>query len=158
MRRLEWLILALVVILGISGIYGLSGHYKIPVALASDFGKPPGKEGAVDVKFLPENGYTLLTANTAGLTGSAYDIGFTTNKYTVTVVWGGTGPTSTITELLGSIDNSTFATLVTHTSTASGDMYHVADKPVRYVKGKFTSQVAGDTTTTVTMKIWAGGN
>ncbi len=156
MKRLEYLLLGMLVLFGILGIYGLSTQYKVPVALAVDFGAPVGKN--VDVDFLPENGYTILTANTAGFTGASNDIGFTTNKFTVTIVWGGTAATTTITELLGSIDNSTFATLVTHTSTASGEMYHVADKPVRYVKGKFTSKTGGDSTSVVTMKIWAGGN
>lgn len=156
MKRLEWLVFGMVVILGISGIYGLSTQYKIPVVMAADFGAPVGKN--VDVGFLPENGYTLLTASTAGLTGSSNDIGFTTNKFTVTIVWGGTAATTTTTKLLGSIDNSTFATLVTHVSSASGEMYHVAEKPVRYVKGEFTSKTGGDATSVVTMKIWAGGN
>jgi hypothetical protein len=156
MKRLEYLLLGLLVILSISGIYGLSTQYKMPVAMATDFGAPVGKN--VDVNFLPENGYTILTANTAGFTGSSNDIGFTTNKFTVTIVWGGTAATTTTTKLWGSIDNSTFATLVTHVSSASGEMYHVADKSVRYVKGEFTSKTGGDATSVVTMKIWAGGN
>ena len=126
------------------------------VAFATDFGAPPGKD--VDVSFLPENGYTVLTANTAGFTGATNDVGFTASKFTVTITWGGAAPTSTSTTLQGSTDNSTFATLVTHSSIASGDMYHVVNKPVRYIKGGFASKVGGDATSTVTMKVWAGGN
>ncbi len=148
MKRWEWLILTVIILI-------LTGSL---IAFAQQFGAPTGTSGRVDIKFLPENGYTVLTANTAGLTGVSKDLGFTCSKMTILITWGGTAPTSTSTILQGSLDNTTFATLVTHSSTATGDMYHVVNKPVRYIKGGFASKVGGDATSTVTMKVWGGGN
>lgn len=147
MKRWEWLILTVIALI-------LTGSL---IAFAAQVGQPIGVPRA-DVKFLPENGYTVLTANTAGFTGVSKDLGFTCSKLSVLISWGGTAPTSTSTILQGSLDNTTFATLVTHSSTATGDMYHVVNKPVRYIKGGFASKVGGDSTTTVTMKVWGGGN
>jgi hypothetical protein len=99
---------------------------------------------------------TLLSAVTSTGNGSSVDLKLFASRMTCTVVWGGTTPTSTITTLQGSIDNSTWGTLTTVTSTASGDMFHIVNKPVRYIRGGYTSKVGGDATTSVTMKCLPG--
>ncbi len=126
----------------------------VPVAISEQLSLPnvPGR-----ASIPPEATNTLLNAVTSTGDGTPVDLGFTVSRFTVTIVWGGLIPTSTITTLKGSIDNITFATLVTQTSTASGDMYHVVNKPVRYILGGYTSKVGGDGTTSVTMKCTAGG-
>ncbi len=144
LKRWEKVILAVV----FSGLLGFS------VLFAAQFGVPTGMGGSLDVKVSPENGYTLLTANTAGFTGSAQDIGFSATKHDCVIVVAGTAPTSVTVSLLMSIDNSTFPTALTHTytigtpTTQSFSAWYVR----RYVKGYFVSQVGGDTTTTVTLK------
>lgn len=116
--------------------------------------RPPGV--GVTMKMATVN--TMLSAVTATGLGSAVDLGTYVSRFTCAVVWGGTAPTNTVTELFGSIDGTSYVSLTgAHTSTASPDMFHVADKPVRWIKGKYTSKTDGDATTSVTMKCAAGG-
>lgn len=125
------------------------------IVYAAQFGAPVGTSGRVTVVFLPENTFTILSANTMGFTSAAQDIGFTARSLSVSVTWSGTTPTNEASAVLGSIDNSSFYTLVTNTATASPTLYFQVDKPVRYVKGKYASKSGGDATSTMTMKITA---
>ena len=102
--------------------------------------------------------FTLLSAVTATGAGTALDLGFLTAKSTCHVTWSGTAPTNTVVALEGSINNSTYAALATVTVTATGTMWHMVNKPVRYLRGNYVSKSGGDGTTAVTMICTAGGN
>lgn len=96
--------------------------------------------------------YTLLNAVTATGTGETLDLVAYSDEFTCVVTWGGTTPTNTIVALQGSLDGTTFAALTTQTITATGQMFHVADKFVRYIRGNYVSKSVGDATTSVTLK------
>lgn len=99
--------------------------------------------------------YTLLSAKTTTGTGSTLPLQVYMDEFTCVVTWGGTTPTNTVVELQGSLDGTTFATLATVTVTATGQMFHVVDKMVQYVRGKYVSRSDGDATTAVTLKVSA---
>lgn len=97
--------------------------------------------------------YDLLKSATATGAGTVLDLGNPTfSEFTCAVTWGGTTPTNTVVDLEGSIDNSTYDELATETITATGTMFHVVDKPVRYIRGEYVSKSGGDATTAVTLK------
>lgn len=100
---------------------------------------------------------TLLSAVTATGSGTAVDIGKPYPLFTCAVTWGGTAPTNTVVALEGSIDGTTYAALQTVTVTATGTIFHVADKPVMYYRGNYVSKSGGDATTAVTMKCVKAG-
>lgn len=131
------------------------------LAFASDFGAPTGKN--VNVYFKPEVTATVFSASAAtGDATSATDFGFTSDKRTCTITTAGTAPTTVTVSLYGSIDNSTsYVQLASHTytvATADTKMFHVVNKPVRWVKGRYDSKTGGDGTTTVKLDCVAGGN
>lgn len=101
---------------------------------------------------------TLLSAKTATGAGTAEPMKVPLSDFTCHVTWGGTAPTNTVVTLEGSIDNTTYATLSTMTITASGTMWHIANKPVNYIRGNYVSKSGGDGTTAVTLICIAGGN
>ena len=101
---------------------------------------------------------TLLDAAVDTGAGSNYDLGESRSRFTCAVEWGGATPTSTTVKLQGSIDNVLWADLQTVVVSASGTMFHVIEKLVRYIRGNYVSKVGGDATTSVTMKCQAGGN
>lgn len=97
--------------------------------------------------------YVLMKSATATGAGTVLDLGNPMfAEFTCAVTWGGTAPTNTVVDLEGSIDNSTFDELATETVTATGTMFHVVDKPVRYIRGEYVSKSGGDATTAVTIK------
>jgi hypothetical protein len=123
------------------------------IAYAAQLGAPTGESGAVWVAFPPENTLTLMTANTMGFVSGSQDIGFTATKLSVLTTWSGTAATNMASSILGSIDNSSFVTLVVNTMTASPNMYFQIDKPVRFVKGAYTSRSGGGAGSLMTMKV-----
>jgi hypothetical protein len=145
LRRLEK-----VLILGLMGI--LTGAV---IVFGAQLGGVTGESGKITVVFLPENTFTVLSGNTMGFTSAAQDIGFTATKLSVLTTWSGTTPTNEASSILGSIDNSSFVTLVVNTMTASPNMYFQTDKPVRYVKGAYTSRSGGGAGSLMTMKVTA---
>lgn len=96
--------------------------------------------------------YALLNAVTSTGTGSSINLNTYMDEFTCVVTWGGTTPTNTVVALQGSLDDTTFAALATETITATGTMFHVVDKSVRYVRGNYVSRSGGDATTAVTLK------
>ncbi len=98
----------------------------------------------------------LLDAVLEGATGNSVNLYFPQSQFTCTVEWGGTAPTSTSVILQGSIDNRVWADLQTVSITSSGTMFHVINKPVKYIRAHFDSKVDGDATTTVTFICQAG--
>ena len=123
------------------------------IAFAAQLGGVTGESGKITVVFLPENTFTVLSANTMGFTSAAQDIGFTATKLSVLTTWSGTTPTNEASSILGSIDNSSFYTLVVNTMTASPNMYFQVDKPARYIKGSYTSRSGGGAGSLMTMKV-----
>lgn len=111
--------------------------------------------------------------------GEKYLLNFTINPWTkgspVITFMGGTGvgDTVTVAALYTRTITTTAATgALTFTPSASDDGYdldtvvmirnehafHVIDKPVRYIKGSYTSKSGGGSTTAVTLTCTAGGN
>lgn len=104
---------------------------------------------------------TLLNAATSTGDGTAVDLGTFATQFTCWATTGGTAPTSVALVVYGSADGTTYGALQTWTYTvASSDtaFYHIAYKPVRYLKGNYASKVGGSTDTEVTLKCAAGGN
>ena len=132
----------------------------VAVSFAADFGAPTGK--VVNVVFAPETTATIFDASSSTHVALAStDAGFTGDKRTCFVTTGATAPTSVAVKVYGSIDNSTFVNLASHTYTvASADtrMFHIVNKPVRWLKGEFVGKVGGDATTTVEIACTNGGN
>ena len=139
-----------VLILGLMGI--LTGAV---IVFGAQLGGVTGESGKITVVFLPENTFTVLSANTMGFTSAAQDIGFSARSLSVQVTWSGTTPTNEASAILGSIDNSSFYALVTNTATASPTLYFQVDKPVRYIKGSYTSRSGGGAGSLMTMKVTA---
>ena len=137
-----------VVIICILGI--LTGSI---IVYAAQFGAPVGTSGRVTVAFPPENTFVVMTANTMGFTSASQDIGFTATKLSVLTTWSGTAATNMASSILGSLDNSSFVTLVVNTMTSSPNMYFQVDKPVRYIKGSYTSRSGGGAGSLMTMKV-----
>lgn len=106
----------------------------------------------------PEASGTLLSAVTSTGTGTALDLGSVLSKHTVMLTWGGTVPTSISAALEGSLDNTNFYSIGSVDMNASPYMYHVVNKPVRYVRGNYIGKVGGDGTTALTMNYAGGGN
>ena len=123
------------------------------IAFGAQLGGPTGESGKITVTFLPENTFTVMTANTMGFTSTSQDIGFTATKLSVLTTWSGTAATNMASSILGSIDNSSFVTLVVNTMTTSPNMYFQTDKPVRYIKGAYTSRSGGGAGSVMTMKV-----
>lgn len=116
----------------------------------------PNSPGQASVR--PEKTYVLLTASTGTGDGTAVDLGFTVSQFSVLTIWGGTAPTNIVTSLKGSIDGTYYVTLSSNAMTGSPNMYFITSKPVRYIKGSYDTKSGGDGTTSVTMKVTAGGN
>ena len=92
-------------------------------------------------------GYPAVTAT--GDIGST-DLGVCYSKFSLqTVVTG--GPTGVSCTLQGSLDGTNYAVLATSTST-TGDLQTVADKPVRFIKVNLGTLTAG-TSPTVTAHV-----
>lgn len=155
MKRFEKEIIGLVMIALIgAGVLVFDFRITPPRNLYADSWGKPSNVPEANVYVSPEKAYTLLTANTAGLTGTAQDLTFTATKHYCVITTAGTAPTSVVVSLYMSIDNSAFPTTLTHTYTigTATTRSFAAMYPARYVKGSFDSKVGGDATTTVTLK------
>lgn len=103
---------------------------------------------------------TLLSTTTSTGTGTpillSLSSGVAVNAGSCVIVWGGTTPTNTIVYVEGSLDGITWPAqhLVEVTSTASGELFHWVNKPVKYLRGNYVSKTGGDATTSVTMKCY----
>jgi hypothetical protein len=107
-------------------------------------------------------GSKILNAVTGTGTGSSFrlepnTLSTVTAFFTCQVTWGGTTPTSTVVAVNGSLDNTNFYPLATVTVTASPTLFHIANKPVKYIQGNYVSKVGGDGTTSVTLLCMPGG-
>lgn len=91
---------------------------------------------------------TALAAVAVTGTSAAIDLGTARSNHTMqTVVTGG----PTVSAILqGSLDGANWATLATSTS-ATGDMQHAVDKPVRYLRVAVT--LTGGTAPTFTARV-----
>lgn len=96
------LLIALLAILFVTSV-------SIATPLRTTTGTPP--------TFQPEAVNTLLSAVTATGDGTAVDLSATVNRFTCSVVLGGTIPTNVVVKLKGSQDNVTWLDLATHTTT-----------------------------------------
>ena len=100
--------------------------------------------------------HTLLNAATATGAGSTQKVSMIPSSHTVAATMGGTVVATAVTvDLEGSLDDSTWFTLASHAFTAGeitaeAAMFHVADKPVRYVRANLTT-LTGGTDPTVTV-------
>lgn len=97
---------------------------------------------------------TLLNAVTSTGAGTSYWIGFLPSNHTWQTIFTGTASAVDV-KLQGSIDDSNWFDLDTNTSTTSGVMRHVVNKPVNYIRGYLTTFTNG---TTMTVKSMSGGN
>ena len=100
--------------------------------------------------------HTLLNAATATGAGSAQKTFAIPEKHTVQATMGGTVVATAVTvDLEGSLDGTTFFTLASHAFsaaeiTAEAAMFHITDKPVKYVQANLTT-LTGGTAPTVTV-------
>lgn len=93
--------------------------------LRTVYGTPPNTN--------PEANNTLLSAVTAIGDGTAVDLGMTVQQHSCSVVLAGTVPTNVVVKLKGSLDNTTWLDLATHTVT-----------PTEYItNGTFTGAATG---------------
>lgn len=128
--------------------------------LAADVSARPGQLSSPQGSNYKPEGTGVLFSSAVYGAGATMDLGSTADKFTVTVTWDGPLSTTSVTVLLqGSIDGINWATLVTYTSsTAAGETFHVVNKPVRYIRGYYSSKTGGALNdTTVSMKCTAGG-
>jgi len=106
--------------------------------------------------FAAIDGLSIFTSCSAVTSTGACTSGQVSNiasRITYTIVVTG-APSAVTMNLEGSIDNTSWFTLDTMTSTTS-DMRHIANKGVHYVRGNLAT-LTGGTTPTVTVKISAG--
>lgn len=100
--------------------------------------------------------HTLLDAATATGAGNTQQVRSIPDKHTVTVAMGGTVVATAVTVALeGSLDDSTYFELASHALsaaeiTAEAAMFHIVDKPVRFVKANLTT-LTGGTAPTITV-------
>lgn len=97
--------------------------------------------------------HASLNAVTGVGAGTSIDLEFAYRCFTMqTTVTG--APTAVSITLQGSLDGTNWFTLATSTST-TGDLQHVVDKPVRFVRANLGT-LTGGTAPTVTALIVAG--
>lgn len=101
---------------------------------------------------------TLLSAVVATGAGSSYMCGSGIEAHTVQAAITG-APTAVTVDLEGSLDGTTWFQLDTHAFsagelTATGAMWHVVNKVIKYVRANLATLTAG-TSPTVTVK-WEG--
>ena len=100
--------------------------------------------------------HTLLNAATATGAGSTQRVFAIPTAHTVVATMGGTVVATAVTvDLEGSLDDTTWFVLSSHAFdageiTASAAMFHVADKPVKYVRANLNT-LTGGTDPTVTV-------
>lgn len=98
----------------------------------------------------------ILNAATATGAGSTFRVGIIPTKHTCAVTMGGTLVATAVTiDLEGSIDDTSWFTLANHAFTAAeitatSAMFHVVDKPVKYVRANLQT-LTGGTDPTITM-------
>ena len=101
--------------------------------------------------------HTLLNAATATGAGSSQKVSQIPSQHTVAATMGGTVVATAVTvDLEGSIDDTTWFQLARHVFSAGeisaeAAMFHVIDKPVRYVRANLIA-LTGGTDPTVTVK------
>lgn len=101
--------------------------------------------------------HTLLNAATATGAGSTQKVSQIPSHHTVAATMGGTVVATAVTvDLEGSIDDTTWFQLARHAFTAGeitaeAAMFHVIDKPVRYIRANLIT-LTGGTDPTVTVK------
>ena len=94
----------------------------------------------------------VATSTGAG-TGENLGNGFAIHTWEVVVTG---GPSTVSVTLQGSLNNSTWYTLDTSTTTTS-EMRHVVNKKVRFVRANVAT-LTGGTSPTITVRILSGGN
>ena len=100
--------------------------------------------------------FSLLDAATATGVGPSQELPATSDKFTVTAIMGGTVVATAVTVALeGSLDDTNFFTLASHAFiaaeiTAEGAMFHIADKPVDFIRANLET-LTGGTNPTVTV-------
>ena len=100
--------------------------------------------------------HTLLNAAAATGAGDAQKVSQIPESHTVQATMGGTVVATAVTvDLEGSLDGSTWAQLARHAFSAGeisaeAAMFHVIDKPVRYVRANLIT-LTGGTAPTVTV-------
>ena len=101
--------------------------------------------------------HLLLNAATATGAGSSIKVSQIPSEHTVQATMGGTVVATAVTvDLEGSLDGTTWAALASHPFTAGeisaeAAIFHIVDKPVRYVRANLTT-LTGGTDPTVTVK------
>ena len=99
--------------------------------------------------------HLLLNAATGTGASSSVKVSQIPSEHSVQVTITGS-PDAVVVALQGSLDDTTFVTLASHTLTAAelsaaAAIFHVVDKPVRYVRANLTTLTNG-TDPTVTVK------
>ena len=101
--------------------------------------------------------HTLLNAATATGAGSTQKVSQIPSHHTVAATMGGTVVATAVTvDLEGSLDDTTWFQLARHAFSAAdisaeGAMFHVIDKPTKYVRANLIT-LTGGTDPTVTVK------
>jgi len=94
--------------------------------------------------------YTILSAQTATGPGTVYQLQPQVYSYTWTLTTAGTVTTASI-NLEGSTDNVHWYALdvasTSDTNWASGEMRHIVNKPVNYLRGNITALTGGGSIT-----------
>ena len=136
----------------------------VPQAGATRAGVPnliPYDDNLNRASVKPEVTQTLLNAVTTYQTGSNIDLGFTFSQFAVQVAWGVAIPTAIQIQIEGSVDGTTWRWIDSETlliSDSSDWLYFITAKPVRYIRAVYAYRVGGSTSTTITVKVTAGGN
>ena len=101
--------------------------------------------------------HTLLSAATSTGAGSSQRVSMIPSQHTIQATMGGTLVATAVTvDLEGSLDDSTWFQLARHAFSAGeisaeAAMFHVNDKPVKYVRANLIT-LTGGTAPTVTVK------
>jgi hypothetical protein len=101
--------------------------------------------------------HTLLNAATSTGAGSTQKVSLIPSQHTVQATMGGTVVATAVTvDLEGSLDNTSWFQLARHAFSAAeisaeGAMFHVVDKPAKYVRANLIT-LTGGTDPTVTVK------
>jgi len=101
--------------------------------------------------------HTLLNAATATGAGNTQKVGQIPASHTVQATMGGTVVATAVTvDLEGSLDDTTWVQLARHAFdageiTAEAAIFHVIDKPIKYVRANLIT-LTGGTSPTVTVK------
>lgn len=143
---------------------------KLIVILAVLLTASMSQAANISVREAPTGAYTssyvLLSSVTATGAGTSYSFApgggdafgiVPIASHTCTSTWNGTAPTNIVFNIECSEDGTNFGTCAAVTMTASPTITHIADKPIRYIRGNYVSKSGGSTDTKLTLTCTSGG-